>query len=57
MHLVLHFGIHEYVFTITQNALTLQLLGAVLPVPPLGHTPRPICLSHRDLLDRHCLDI
>ena len=33
MHLVLHFGIHEYVCAITQNALTLQLLGAVLPVP------------------------
>jgi len=36
MHYVLHFGIHENAFTITQNSLTLQLLGALIPRPPAG---------------------
>jgi len=32
----LQFGIHENAVTITDNALKLQLLGALLPAPPLG---------------------
>jgi len=34
MHYFLHFGVHENAFTITQNALILQLLGASPPQTP-----------------------
>ena len=33
MHYLLHFGIHENAFTITQNALALQLLGGFATLP------------------------
>jgi len=51
MHYLLHFGIHENAFTITPNAIILQLLGASPPQTPQrglcplhpgwGHSPRP----------------
>ena len=39
MHYFLHFGVHENAFTITQNALILQLLGASPPDTQQGLRP------------------
>jgi len=40
MHQFLHFGIRENVFTITQNALILELLGGgFAPRPPSRSSP------------------
>jgi len=60
----LHFGIHENVFTITQNALILQLLeqggfatprspsyGSLPPEPCLGYSPQTLFAPQHDLLD------